>query len=125
MNEILIAPNVRDLSDMHKDAYGFRPSPDQWARWNTMNNAQLNAEEASLAEAIGAAIAEEAENEAAATVSFETHIGKLMSDFRIDRATAIRWDLEALDITDDVKVYGMDLYAHEYGLPYRYFEGGV
>jgi hypothetical protein len=125
MNDILIAPNVRDLSDMHKDAYGFRPSPEQWARWNTMNNAQLDAEEADLAKAIGAAIAEEEENEAFATVAFEAHIAKLIADFNIDRATAIRWDIEAVGLTDDVQVCGMSAYAFEHGLPYRYFEGGV
>ena len=118
----LIAANVRDLSDMHKDAYGFRPSPEQWERWNTMNNAQLDAEEADLQEAIQIAIREEAEAEAGAVVAFEAHITKLIADFGIDRATAIRWDLEAVGLTEDVKAYGMSAYAFEYGLPYGYFE---
>lgn len=121
MNATLSA-NDRCLSDMHKDAFGFRPGPEQYRRWATMTDEQLDAEEAYLQEAIGIAIREEAEAEAGAAVAFEAHIAKLMADHKIDRATAIRWDIESCDLTDDVKIYGMDSYCYEHGLAYGYFK---
>jgi hypothetical protein len=72
---------------------------------------------------IESSIEAETANEAANAVAFEAHIGKLMADFGIDRETAIRWDIQALGITEDVQVFGMCVYGYEHGLPYGYFPG--
>ena len=112
--------HARNFSDLHKDAYGFRPRGAIWEAWLAMTPAELDSEEARMQRDVETAIEEELANEAANAVSFEAHIGKLMADFSIDRATAIRWDLQALDLTDDIKFYGLDLYRHEYGLGYDY-----
>jgi hypothetical protein len=117
----MITSNGLCLSDLHKEAYGFRPGPAQYARWKAASKEELLAEEAYLLEAGQIAIREEAENEAGAAVRFEAHIGKLMADHRIDRATAIRWDIAACGLEEDVKVYGMDVYRYEHGLAYGYF----
>jgi hypothetical protein len=73
MNTASLGANVRNLSDLHKDAYGFRPSPQQWALWNTMNDAQLDIEQTQLQVAVQAAILEEGENEAMAARHFEAY----------------------------------------------------
>jgi hypothetical protein len=116
-----LTANDRCLSDFHKDAYGFRPSPAQYARWATMTDAELDAEEASLQAAIEASIREEIEAENAAAVAYEAHLAKLQANYGIDRATAIRWDIESLGIGDDIKVYGMETYCYEHGLATDYF----
>ena len=113
--------HARNFSDLHKDAYGFRPRGAIVDAWLAMTPAELDAEEIRMQAAVEDAMAEEDAREAANAVVFEAYIAKLIADFNIDRATAIRWDIEALGITDDVKAYGMDYYRFEHGLPYQYF----
>jgi hypothetical protein len=119
MNVANLTASVRNLSDLHKDAYGFRPSPQQWALWNTMDDAQLDIEETELQVAVQAAIVEEAQEEAIAGRHFEAYISKLMAHHNVDRATAIRWDMEAH--TDEIEIYGLSGYCYEHGLSYDYF----
>lgn len=117
MNSIAIrSAHDRCFSDLHKDAYGFRPGPHQFELWNSMNDEQLDAEEAYLYQAIQQSVREEEEAERRAAQQFEAYIAKLMADHSIDRATAIRWDMEA----EDVQGYGLDGYRYAHGLPYRY-----
>jgi hypothetical protein len=114
------AIHARNFSDMHKDAYGFRPRGAIVEAWLAMSPWELDAEEARLQREIEISIEEDARAEAAAALRFEAHIGKLMADFSIDRADAIRWDIEACDLTEDIKFYGMSTYAYEHGLAYNY-----
>jgi len=113
--------HARNFSDLHKDAYGFRPRGAIVDAWLAMTSEELDAEEARMQTAVEDSMAEEAAREAANAVAFEAHIAKLMADFNIDRATAIRWDIEAVGLTDDVQIYGMSAYVYEHGLPYQYF----
>jgi hypothetical protein len=92
MNNTLL--RISEFSDLHKDAYGFRPSPGQWAAWAEMSEADLDEVEADLYKASAASAEAEAEAEAYAALRFEKYLSKLQADFRIDRATALRWDME-------------------------------
>lgn len=47
------------LSDMHKDAYGFRPKSDYWARFDAMSEAEQDAEFDSICRACSSAVDEE------------------------------------------------------------------
>lgn len=114
--------SVRDsllayISDAHKDAYGFRPSS-SWERYKEMSIEDLRKEADHLSEAVGEAIDLENQQKQVAIDRFEAMISKMMTDFGIDRETAIRWDIDAMDVGP----YGMDYYAYKHGLPYNYFE---
>lgn len=59
--------------------------------------------------------------QAQTAADFEAEIEKAMTDHGIDRDTAIRWDVDARGLTDDVEHYGLEYYANERGLPGGYF----
>jgi hypothetical protein len=113
---------ARCLSDFHKDAYGFRPSQATYAAWAAMSDAELDAVEERLGRALDSAMAEEAAAHDRATAAFEARIADLIALGAKDRATAIRWDMDATGITaDDAAFYGMDWYGYHHGLPMGYF----
>lgn len=93
------------VSDLHKDAYGFRPSATWWAQWRAMDGDDRQAEWDRLC---GELEAEQAREQAARSRSqarWEDHISQLMSTNGIDRATAIRWDMQAEDAVNDAGFY--------------------
>lgn len=83
------------LSDLHKDAYGFRPGESFWARWKADSVAERNATWNGLLRSLDSAIADEKAATAAAIVDFEDAISRNLKLGAADRATAIRWHVEA------------------------------
>lgn len=107
-------PTLSDIascySDLHKSAYGFRPS---LGGFYDMSEAERVAEFERVQRASEDAVAEEREAEAEAVRRFEAHVASSIAIGAGDRATAIRWIREANDWTDDEMEY-------ELGLPYGY-----
>ena len=102
------------VSDLHKEAYGFRPGQGWWAAWNGMDD-QGRQEEW---DRLGAYADEEELREQAAQQRAEQrwnlHIAQLMSMNGIDRATALRWDMQAMDCDGDAGYY-----CYRWGISYR------
>mgnify|MGYP003349977037 CR=1 FL=1 len=48
---------------------------------------------------------EERKAEARAKLRWEAHIAGLMQDNSVDRATALRWDMDAMDVNGDMGYY--------------------
>ena len=103
------------FSDLHKEAYGFRPrgsrfyDPDATAEekqkiWDSVLDAQRRE------------VAQEQEREAASIKEFETRITKVIGFGAKDRETAIRWILQGT--IEDWQDSGMACYLM--GIPYRY-----
>ena len=99
-------------SDAHKDAYGFRPRD-----WETIRNKSTEelradienfAQEMELEEEIQ--MREQAEQKA----RWNAHIEGIMRDNGVDRGTALRWDMEAMDVGPDV-----GFYCYLWGLNYK------
>ena len=109
------------LYEAHRDAYNHRPLPSTIAAWKAMSDIELSRECDIMSNDVHNAIEDQRQQESNAAIIFESHITKMMNDHNIDRETAIRWDIDALGITEDVKHYGMDYYAHHHGLYYLYF----
>lgn len=116
------AEMLRLISDLHKDAYGFRPSADCLVAYRAMTTADLTAEWDMLCATLDREMEREAQAQARAAVAFEARLAEVIACGAGDRATAIRWMLEADDLTRSVAMYGMDYACFEYGLAYRYFE---
>ena len=101
------------VSDLHKDAYGYRPSVSFWVEWKAASNEQkqkiwdnlfiLNDEE----------MERERRVENSQLVKWNSYINQLMMDNNISRATAIRWDMQSIDCGDDVSYY-----CYHWGLHY-------
>ena len=105
------------VSDLHKDAYGFRPSSLFWSQWNAMNAEQKQAEWEYLCSALEDNIEREKMIEERAVREFEARVTETIESGAGDRATAIRWILQSEGL-DDEEDMGYVCYC--LGLPYSY-----
>lgn len=101
------------VSDLHKSAHGCRPTGTWWFQWKAMTDDEKQEEWDYLL-----AVAErETEEERQALIRWDSHITQLMVDNNIDRATAIRWDMNAMDANKDAGYYcylwGVNSFVHE------------
>jgi hypothetical protein len=100
--------------DMHKDAYGFRPRGVDTSTWT---EADFEAEFKVLGEAIDREEIARKASEAEAVAKFEQHVTNTICMGAGDRATALRWIMEASSANGDWEYLCYDL-----GLPYHYFK---
>lgn len=105
------------VSDLHKDAFGFRPGERFWGAWECMSDDEKQAEWDYLIEACGRAAREEQEREERAIAEFEALVVKTISHGAKDRETAIRWIMKESCARDG----DWDFLCWEHGLPYGYF----
>jgi len=113
------------FSDLHKDAYGFRPSGDQWAAWSTMSEAELLEEEQYMIRVMEREIDEENQRKADAAARFEAAVAATVAAGAGDRATAIRWMIDAEDCSEDVAHYGMEAFEWRMGIDFGYIAGAA
>lgn len=85
-------------SDAHKDLYGFRPR-------HTPSREELIEFWATFDEKFSRVQEEENLRAEAALQRFQDHIQGLMLEYNISETDAIRWDMQACGITDDVEHY--------------------
>ena len=102
------------VSDLHKDAYGFRPSTVWWRAWRDMDDAGRQEEWDRMCLLVQEGERARVRSEAAAQERWEAHIAQLMLMNRIDRATALRWDMDALDCQGDAGYY-----CFQWGISYH------
>jgi len=101
------------VSDLHKEAYGFRPGQGWWAAWNGMDDQGRQEEWDRLGRAADEETAREHAAQQRAEARWAAHITKLMADNAIDRATALRWDMAAMDCDGDT-----GFYCYTWGISY-------
>lgn len=99
------------ISDVHKDAYGFRPRED----YSRLTDAQLESLLAQFSRAAEEEIERERAQQSAAEVRWEADIAKLVADQKVTKARAILWDMAAHE-TD----FGFDQYCWARGLSYAF-----
>lgn len=99
--------------DMHKDAYGVRPRGIDTSAWTLED---FEAEFAILGKAIECEEMARKEAETEAVKKFEQHVTNTICMGAGDRATALRWIMDASSANGDWEYFCYDL-----GLPYRYF----
>lgn len=78
--------------EMHRDAWSYRPSTEDMAK---LSDEEMLAEMDLMSNRISEVVAEEAAFESSRRFDFEVQIGNLRMDHNINRATAIRWYLDA------------------------------
>ena len=104
------------ISDLHKDAYGFRPTESFWTFWNEATDVQKQATWDSLVDTMEASVAREREEQARSVEIFEALVAKTISHGAQDRETALRWIMDESGCDGD-----WDYLAWANGLPYQYF----
>ena len=111
--------DVDTVSDLHKDAYGFRPSELFWEEWIGSTDAERQAIWDSLERALEVSMEIERENEQRAIERFEALVRVNIDAGAEDRETALRWIMDASHANGD-----WEYLCFKHGLPYRYFERG-
>ena len=100
-------------SDMHKDAYGFRPRFD----YSTWTLDKFNAQFETMGRIIEADNKVEKENQEKSAHDFEMRVLSLLQTGAKDREMALRWIHEAEGSNGDAEYLCFLL-----GLPYSYFK---
>lgn len=85
------------ISDLHKDARGFRPSASYIEAFFAKTESEQQAQWDSLCAEFDRREMEEARQELAAQRKYEQRLASMQADYNIDRTTAIRWDLDGND----------------------------
>lgn len=106
------------FSDLHKEAYGCRPTSWAWAEWREASPSQKQVLWDELCEAHERVIEEEKARHEEAVKDFESRVADLMAIGARDRETAIRWLVESLNLSEIDKMYGSSYICFELGLPY-------
>lgn len=104
------------VSDLHKDAYGFRPGTRFWGFWDSATDAEKQAEWDLLIKALERRIEEDAAQEKACIAQFEQLVSKSIAAGAANRETALRWIMDASTCNGD-----WEFLCYEHGLPYSYF----
>lgn len=105
------------LSDLYKDAHGYRPRELFWEMWKGMTVEERNAEWQMLCDEVDQSIEEDRAREEEARLSYERSLTELQAAGAPDRATAIEWLVDSLRGPDHLwQEPGEVCYA--LGLPY-------
>lgn len=115
MNQYTFEENT--MSDLHKDAYGFRPRETFWHNWDLSTMDEKQAIWDGLLRAAESSIKEEEADEAAAAAEFESQVAKNIELGAVDREAAVRWIIDSLDLTAQDRMYGGSYICFLLGLP--------
>lgn len=88
------------VSDLHKDARGYRPTEQFWRNWAAFTDDQKQAEWDYLLSQLEVTIKEDEAREKAFIAKFEAAVANAISTGAQDRATAIKWLMDAEEWAD-------------------------
>jgi hypothetical protein len=107
------------VSDLHKDARGYRPDEYFWEEWTQCGDDTRQSMWDNLLNELAAENARQKDAYARAEIAFHQRIQGAMLVGAADELTAIRWILEAEAFTEIDMAYGSDYMAFHFGLPYK------
>jgi len=105
------------VSDLHKEAFGFRPSSRFWVNWNCASDDAKQTVWDGLIYALNRAMDEQKAAYDLAKSEYEVRLAGYISIGAKDRATAIRWLVQSLELTETDKWYGAEYICYTLGLP--------
>ena len=79
------------LSDLHKDAFGYRPSADFWVNWKELSDIGKQREWDYMVSVLKRTMEREQEEELTALADFEADLAKIMEIGCCDEKTALAW----------------------------------
>lgn len=105
------------ISDLHKDAYGMRPSPEFMVNWKTASDDQKQEIWDDLIFELTRTLAEEKAENDRAMIEFERKITDRLA-MGYDRKAAIRSIIGALNENETIEQYGGSYVCYLLNLPY-------
>ena len=111
--------DVTLISDLHKDARGFRPRDYFWDMWDRADDDLKQSIWDNLCKELDSAIAEEKANQELSLAYFEEQVQNWITNFGAkDRETAVEWFIESLELDETDLRYGGSYICFELELPY-------
>jgi hypothetical protein len=110
--------NERIVSDLYKDAYGFRPREYFWSEWNNSTDTEKQETWDQLLRELEFSINEEREREAAALARLEARIADTIAVGAADTVTALMWIMQAEEFSVYDLRYGADYFCYHFGVNY-------
>ena len=107
------------VSDLHKDARGFRPTQYWWDQWDLCNDDQKQVMWDSLCKELEQEMAREKAAQDAALLGMHQRIQGLMLVGAKDEVQALKWIMEAEEFSDYDMQYGADYFCYHFGLNYN------
>jgi hypothetical protein len=107
------------VSDLHKDAYGYRPDAYFWEEWTQCGDDTRQAMWDNLLVELEQAREREAQEQIAAINAFELEIANALDVGASSREDAVRWIVQGLELSDIDMMYGGSYICFLKGLPYR------
>ena len=107
------------VSDLHKDAYGYRPDAYFWEEWTQCGDDTRQAMWDNLLVELEQARDREAQEQIAAINAFELEIANALDVGASSREDAVRWIVQGLELSDIDLMYGGSYICFLKGLPYR------
>lgn len=108
----------RIVSDLYKDAYGYRPREYFWAEWNNSTEGEKQVIWDRLCGELSAAMAREEALEAEYVQAYREEIEWNMRIGAKDEYQAKRWFVQSLKPTESDLMYGGEWVCYKWGLPY-------
>jgi len=108
------------VSDLHKEAYGFRPREGWWNMWTAFNADQKQGTWDSLIADLDDAIEQQEQQEAQALVNFRKLLKTTMATCNVDWKNALRILMEAdTEFTKDSQEFDYFLWTYDLGYEKR------
>jgi len=119
INEMAYTFDNNIVSDLHKDAFGMRPSSMFWERWNSYSDDERQREWDRLIVVMERSIELDRMREAEAAETFEKRVEDTIVAGAGDRDTAIRWIMDADNALDLEHLCWIN------GLNFNYFKKAI
>lgn len=108
----------RTVSDLHKDAFGFRPREYFWAEWNNSTADQKQVIWDDLRDALQREMDWERQQEERAVEAYRQRVQDLLGLGASDEYQARKWLVQSLGPDASDLLYGGSWVCFELGLPY-------
>jgi hypothetical protein len=106
------------VSDLYKDAYGFRPRESFWMEWEPASNDEKQIIWDGLCNDLSLELAHE---EMIKENSWQNLLLSIRGAFELgakDQVQALRWLMEAEEFDDHDLMYGPDYFCYHFGIEY-------
>lgn len=108
----------RIVSDLHKDARGFRPTAGWWSVWEDLSDDAKQETWDSLCQELSETMDRERRLEAEAMIALHQRIQGTMLLGAKDEVQALKWIMEAEEFDDYDLQYGPSYFCYHFGLSY-------
>jgi predicted Fe-S protein YdhL (DUF1289 family) len=106
------------VSDLHKDARGFRPSQYWWDQWNLCSDDQKQTMWDALSQELSETMDRERKAEARAALALCERLEQMYALGAKTEVQALKWIMEAEEFDDSDLRYGASYFCYHFGLSY-------